>query len=251
MKYRYLGVSALVLSAALTMPVASAQEVSYSASVDAVGEYVFRGFGLGAESIQVGVEAAIGDFTVGAWASTGFGNESIINADEIDLYASYGFALSESVSASVGATLYHYPQAGDLFDIGTDPGDASTFEIFGGLEFDAPLAPAVALYYDTTLETFTLEGGISGSNPTGEKSSFDWGLTAGHVDPDGGQEYQYLTASASLGYAFTDNVSGYVGVNGSLASEDNFLDYEDAVNSATFNFDSNTLWWGAGLSFGF
>jgi len=62
-----------------------------------------------------------------------------------------------------------------------------------------------------------------------EKTSLDLGLTVGLVAADGGGDYEYGTASASLGYGFTDDVSAYVGANYSLSSIDslNFRRFED------------------------
>jgi len=65
--------------------------------------------------------------TLAAWASTGFGDTSIAAGDEIDLYASYNFGLSDTVSLDAGVTYYHYPQGGSLsdkssFDLGATVG---------------------------------------------------------------------------------------------------------------------------------
>ncbi|WP_017932407.1 TorF family putative porin [Robiginitomaculum antarcticum] len=242
-------VSLIAAAFALAAP-ASAQDVSWTASIDFNSEYVFRGFGLGAESIQPGIEASIGGFTFGAWASTGIGEESIINADEIDLYGGYAFDLSPTTSLDIGATLYHYPQAGDVFDIGRN--DASTFELYAGLGFAVPLDPSVYVYYDTSLETLTAEGAVSYSFPTGPSTSIDLSGALGAVEPDQGDGYQYGTIGAALSYAVTDNASLYASLNGSVASEDNFLDYEDFLaNPLTAQFDSNTVWYGFGVSSSF
>lgn len=142
--------------AAFAPMVAQAQDISVSTSVDLVSEYVFRGTSLAEAAVQPGVEVAVGDFTAGAWFSTGFGETSIAAGDEVDLYASYSLALIDGVSTDIGITYYHYPQGGGLFE--TDNGNAGSYEIFGSLGFDTVLAPSVTAYYDFTLENFTLEG---------------------------------------------------------------------------------------------
>ena len=247
MKKLLLG-SATLLAAA-TAPMASqAQDVSVSTSIDFVSDYVFRGVSLAETAIQPGVEVAVGDFTVGAWYSTGFGEASILALDELDLYASYGFALSDTISASVGATYYHYPQGGSLFE--TEGGGAGTYEVSAGLSFDTMLAPSVTGYYDFTLDAFTVEGGVEHSLATGDNTSLDLGLTAGLVTGDLG-DWEYGTASAALGYAFTDAVSSYVGVNYTLSSSDDEglgLGYIDALNG---NGNSDLFWAGVGVAAGF
>lgn len=252
MKLKALTTVSLIAAAFAMAAPANAQDVSWTASIDFNSEYVFRGFGLGAESIQPGIEASVGGFTFGAWASTGVGEESVINADEIDLYGGYAWDLSPTTSIDIGATLYHYPQAGNVFDIGTGAGDASTFELYAGLGFAVTLDPSVYLYYDTTLETLTAEGSVGYSFATGPQTSIDVSGTLGAVEPDQGDGYQYGTVGVAFSYAVTDNASLYAGLNGSVASEDNFLDYEDFLsNPAGNNLDSNTVWYGLGVSSSF
>ena len=107
------------------------EDISVSVSTDYVTEYVFRGVTLAGEAFQPGVEISVGNFTAGVWASVAVGGESVFFGDEIDIYAGYAFDVSETVSADVGVTLYHYPQAGGLFDIGAN--DAGTLEVYSSL----------------------------------------------------------------------------------------------------------------------
>ena len=244
-----LPLATLVFSATATAQDESG--LSVSVSVDYVTEYVFRGTTLAGNAFQPGAEIAFGDFTAGVWASIASGEESNAFADEIDFYANYGFALSENISADVGATLYHYPQSGGVLDIGAN--DASTLEIFGGLGFDAPLAPSITAYYDFTLKTFTLTGGAEHSFPLGEKTSFDIGANAGFVTTDGPGDYQFGTLSGALAYGFDDNTSVYIGLNGGLSSQNTFADTNfDLTNPATISAPSkSSVWFGVGISSGF
>jgi len=244
MKKLLLGSAALLAASAAPMA-AQAGDISVSTSIDYVSDYVFRGVSLADSAIQPGVEVAVGDFTVGAWFSTGVGETSILAGDEVDLYASYGFALSDLISASVGGTYYHYPQGGGLFS--TNGGASGTYEVNAGLAFDTVLAPSVTAYYDFTLEAFTLEGGVGHSFPAGDKSSVDLGATVGLVDGDG-FSYEYGSASASLGYAFTDAVSTYVGGNFVVSSEDT-LDFRDIVLGD--GGKGSLFWAGVGVAAGF
>jgi len=222
---------AALMSTAAFAPTAFAQDVSVSTSIDYVTEYVFRGVSLEDNAIQPGVEVSVGDFTMGAWASTGLGENSLADTDEIDFYVGYGLSLSDTVSASLGATLYHYPDGGD------------TVEFSAGLGFDTIFAPSVTAFYDIDLEAFTLEGGLGHSIPLAEKTSFDLGLTAGYVAVSGGDS-QYGQASASLGYAFTDDVSTYIAANYVLSSADT-LGFTDATKK------DNLFFAGVGIAAGF
>ena len=249
-------VSLFTVTMAIAAPASAQDAIEWSATIDAVTEYNFRGVGLGSESLQAGVEGSAGGFTFGVWANTGLGEESVLNADEIDLYAGYSFDISETVSADFGATLYHYPQLGELFDVGTDAGDASTLELYGGLGFAMTLDPSVYLYYDTTLETWTAEGSAGYSWATGENTSFDLSGTIGTVEPDQGDGYSYGILGASYNYAFNDATSVYASLNGSVSSEDTFVNFTDALKvlngtASEVGVDSSTVWVGVGLSTGF
>lgn len=243
MRKLLLGTASLMI--AVTAPMAAqAQDVSVSTSIDLVSDYVFRGVSLADTAIQPGVEVAVGDFTVGAWFSTGFGETSILAGDEVDLYASYSFALSDTISTDVGVTYYHYPQGGSLFS--TNDGGSGTYEVFASVGFDTTLSPSATVYYDLTLEALTLEGGIGHSIATGDKTSLDLGANVGLVDGDG-FSYEYGSASASVGYAFTDAVSTYVGVNYALSSEDT-LDFKKILQGGG---ESDLFWAGVGVAAGF
>lgn len=239
-----------ILTTALVLGAAPAQagDISVSTSIDYVTDYVFRGVSLAESAIQPGVEIASGDFYAGAWASTGIGDTSILAGDELDLYAGYGFALSDALSADVGVTYYHYPQGGSLFE--TDDGGAGTYEVYGGLSLDTTLSPSVTAYYDLTLEAFTLEGGLGHSLPVADKTSLDLGLSAGLVSADGPGDYEYGLISAAMSHAFTDDVSAYIGANFALSSEDTLIGNPD-ISTLDFDLQDSKLFFGAGVSAGF
>ena len=240
---------ALLLGSASTA--FAGEDISVSVSTDYVSEYVFRGVTLAGEAFQPGAEISVGNFSAGVWASLASGEESVFFGDEIDIYAGYGFDLSDSISASAGVTLYHYPQLGGLFDIGAN--EAGTLEVNAGLGFDAPLSPAITAYYDFTLKAFTLEGGAEYSLPLAEKTSFDLAASAGLVTVDGGGDYQYGSASAALSYAFTDTTAAYIGANAGVSSEDTFSDTSfDPLDVTSIDAPKgSSLWFGIGVSSGF
>jgi len=227
-------------------------DVSVSASTDYVSEYVFRGVSFASTAVQPGVEVGLGGFSAGVWASAGLGGSSANASDEIDVYAGYGWNVTEKLSASVGATIFHFPDSGGLFNFDSEE-LGSTFEVYGGVAYDTLLAPAFTAYYDFTLDAFTLEGSVSHSFPVANKTSFDLGVTGGLVlASDGGvddgtdndSDYSWATGSASLGYAYTDSTSFYVGANYTVNSDDS-LDFNDTTS------DDTLFWVGTGFSTGF
>ena len=226
-------------------------DLSVSVTTDYTSKYVFRGVALAGGAFQPGAEVSTGNFTAGVWASVASGEESVFFSDEVDFYAGYSFALSGAISADVGATLYHYPQAGGVFDIGAN--DAGTVEVYGSLGFDAPLAPSVTAYYDISLEAFTLEGGAEYSVPVADKTSFDVSGAAGLVSANGGGDYQYGSVTGALSYGFTDTTSAYVSVNGGLSSQDTFFDTNfNSRDLTTISAPkSSGVWFAVGLSSGF
>lgn len=239
-----LGASCAVLTA-LSAPVAAhAGDVDWSLSADVVSDYVFRGVSLADTAIQTGVEAAVGDFYAGAWFSTGVGDTSIIAGDEVDFYAGYGLTLSDTLSADVGVTYYHYPQGGGLFS--TNGGGSGTYEVYGGLALDTAFAPSAYAYYDFTLKAFTVEGSVGHSIAASDAVAVDVGLSVGLVDGDG-FSYEYATASASVSKSLSDSASMYVGANYSLNSED-ALNYSKIIMGDP---QGDLLWFGAGVSTSF
>ncbi|WP_427453126.1 TorF family putative porin [Litorimonas sp. WD9-15] len=239
--------AAALLAATTFAPTAFAQDsdVSVATGFDFVSQYVFRGASLADDAIQPYAEVSVGNFTVGGWFSTAIGDDSAVAGDEFDLYAGYSVPLEGSISLDLGATYYHYPQGGDFF--GTDNGGTGSYEVSASVGFgDVPLEPSVSVYYDLTLEAFTLEGGVGHSVPVGDAQSFDLGLTVGLVDGDG-FSYEWATASAALSHAFTDDVSVYAGANFALNSED-VLDFNGIINGEP---EGSLFWLGTGISAGF
>lgn len=239
--------TALICASAVSTA-AHAGDISVSVSTDYVSEYVFRGVSFANTAVQPGISVSKGGFTLGAWASVGIGESSALAGDEIDIYGSYSWNLSDLVSANVGATIYHFPQSeGGLF--GFDATDlSSTFEASGGLSFNTVLSPSVNGYYDFTLDAFTLIGSVSHSVAVANKTSVNLGLTGGFVEAgNGGTDYQWGTGNASLNYGFTSSSSVYVGINYTLNSED-LLDFPTA-NDITPS--DNLFWGGVGFSTSF
>jgi len=207
--------------------IAGAEELSISSTFGWESEYIFRGVQLADEYFSPAIDLSYGDFYAGLWAALPVDSEY---GNEVDFYAGYGFGLSETISADVGFTYYTYPDAGsDFFD-----SDVNTFEIYGGLSFEAAFSPAIYVFYDLDLEVFTIEASGGHSVEVGEQGSVDLSLFLGYVAPNEGSDYAYYGAGAAYSYAFTDSASFSIGVNWQGADETYmFSDKDNKFSLAT------------------
>ena len=209
-------IAGLVAGASL----ATAQELSISSTFAWESDYIFRGERLADEYFAPAVDVSYGDFYAGVWAALPVenGKENGDDLTEVDFYAGYGFGLSETVSADVGFTWYTYPDSqDDFFD-----SNGTTFEIYGGLSFEAPLSPAAYVFYDFDVEQLTLEASAGHTIELNESAGIDLSAYLGYADRDdtsavgddpNSREWLYYGAGAALTYAFTENASASVGVN--------------------------------------
>lgn len=146
--------AASATSSAQAQAAAAAPAVSFTATGAVVSQYMFRGQRLNGAGFQPTVEMAAGNFTAGVWGNFVLDDKVPDSSDpEIDLYASYTFAMGKDLTIVPGATAYFYPSA---------PTSAgfyrSTFEPSLALNYTVEgikLTPK--LYYDTVLEGATYE----------------------------------------------------------------------------------------------
>jgi len=238
------------------------EDIEVTSTIDTVSEYVFRGISLGENSIQPGTELSVYGFTVGSWYSAGFGDDSAVQNDELDLYAGYQLPLEGALQLGIGGTAYIYPQGNSIND--SSGGTVATYEVnaTAGLE-DVFLSPSVFAAYDFTLDNFTIEGNLShGFDLSREGWSLDASLNVGHVELDQSiqattpdkafDSYQYGTISLTANKVITDSIGFYVSGNFTANTEDNTLNFSIVDNSTTsFNESSKVFWVGSGLSVGF
>ncbi|MBI2496767.1 MAG: hypothetical protein HYV75_02165 [Opitutae bacterium] len=206
MKKIALLIASLVTGASLLAQDPAPAAPSYSVTVDFpyASKYVFRGVQLAEGSFQPSVKLTAGSFYAGLWT-----NQPVTsNIDnEIDLYAGYGFKLSDSWSLDAGATLYYYPE----LDASTGLDD-STFEGYVGVNGTfGSFTVGLYAYNDFTLEAFTLQGTVGYSIPINDKASFNLLGTIGNVSPDAGTDYTYYGLGATLPYKLTGTATLTVG----------------------------------------
>ncbi|MEX0324757.1 MAG: TorF family putative porin [Puniceicoccaceae bacterium] len=222
---------AILAAAVAGTSLVNAQELSISTTVAWESDYVFRGVQLAEEYFAPSIDISYGDFYAGIWAALPV---DAMYGNEVDFYAGYGVGLSETVSADFGFTYYTYPDAGDeFFD------SVNTFEIYGGLSFEAPLSPSVYVFYDFDLEALTIEASGGHSVEISEEGTVDFSAYLGYVDADGFDWY-YYGLGVALTHSFTDNASASVGVNWYGSEEDTM-----------FGGDDNEIAYGVSFSAGF
>jgi uncharacterized protein (TIGR02001 family) len=195
------------LSAQAPAPAPAPAAPSYSVTVDFpyASKYVFRGVQYAEDSFQPSAKLTVGSFYAGLWT-----NQPITsNIDnEIDLYAGYGFKLSDTWSLDVGATYYYYPEADASLG-----GFEHTFEPYAGVTgtFGSFTVGGYA-YYDFDWESWTLQGTVGYSVPISDKATFSLLGTIGNVSPDAGDDYTYYGIGATVPYKLSDTATFTVGV---------------------------------------
>lgn len=240
----------LGLGLSLIPSTASAVDASVTLTADYVTEYVFRGVTLAGEALQPSIEVSFRNLSAGIWSSFAMGEEKDAFADEIDFYITSRWELTDFVSGEIGATLYHFPDSGGLFDVGTEEGDASTAEIYGGLDFDVPLSPTMSGYYDFNLKTVTLESSLTYSLSLIDNLMLEGSVSAGLVEASEGINYQYGKLSAKAYLDVTDNAAFYAGAHYGVSSEDTFLDTSFDLSDPTTLSDptQNSTWYSVGVT---
>ena len=191
---------AAAVATLLTAGAASAQsapEVAWNLGV--VSDYVFRGYSQTLEdpAIQGGVDATIGAFYVGAWASNvDFGDDTDA---EVDLYGGYrgeaaGFAFD------VGAVGYGYVNAPDGADYDYVELKAAASRAIGPATFGA------AVYWSPDFFGLDKEATYVEANAAFAPAD-KWTVSAaiGHQSLDVNDDY--TTWNIGVGYAVTDHVA--------------------------------------------
>ena len=189
--------AAAVLLTAGAASAQSAPEVAWNAAV--ASDYVFRGFSQTNEdpTLQGGVDATIGAFYLGAWASNvDFGDSTDA---EIDIYGGYrgeaaGFAFD------VGVVAYAY--------VGAPAGADYDYVEFKGAASRAigPATIGAVIYWSPDFFGIDEEATYVEANIAFEPAP-QWTVSGavGHQALDVNADY--ATWNAGVAYAFTDNVA--------------------------------------------
>lgn len=175
-KIRKLGLAASLLA------VSSVASADLTANIGYASEYVFRGIPQKTSSASAGLDYESGGFYVGTWAG------DVGDGLEVDLYAGYGFDISESFSLSFGGTGYFY--TGDFDDTYIEANLGAAYEFVsldvavGQYEnFDGPTLDYT--YYALTLEAENgLYGTVAGfaQDFEGEYLELGYGTSLAEID---------------------------------------------------------------------
>ena len=90
-------------------------EISYSANLGFMSDYMYRGIHQSSSSAMGGFDIEYGSFYLGTWFAD-LQEDGWVDGShrgfEYDVYAGFGFDLTDSISASLGYTIYRYTDKG-------------------------------------------------------------------------------------------------------------------------------------------
>jgi hypothetical protein len=218
---RALAASAIGGGALVSAEAASAQGIMFEREVRAavLTDYVFRGVQLGEESFKLVGELRFNGLHGGVALIQPFENDDFSN--ETRAFAGWSPHLEDHGSMldfELGFTWYGHPDAAPGFN------DQSRFEPYAKLFIDAPLMPSISGYYDAELETYTLEGRLTQWIELGGLNGLEFGFDGGLVSPDEADDHAYAQGSIDFVRNFLGGIEGYVGLRGSVSSEDRYFD---------------------------
>lgn len=191
--------AAAAAAALLAAGSASAQDTSVAYNIGVVSDYVFRGFSQTDEdvAIQGGVDATIGSFYVGGWASNvDFGDDTDA---EIDAYGGFrteagGFALD------LGVVGYFYANAPDGADYDYVEFKGAASRAVG------PVTLGAAVYYSPDFfgldETATYAEANAAITPADK-----WTVSGAYGKQWLDVNDDYTTWNVGVAFAFTDHVA--------------------------------------------
>jgi hypothetical protein len=201
-----LSASALGILLAAHAPRAHAQ-TEIGAQLDLFSSYVWRGLSLtnkpvAQPDVWVSFPAGNASITLGSWANIDLGKYddpdddisesgglSAFNLAEYNPYAEVSFGTGKATLTG-GLVAYIYPNDLTETSNGGLNSDLNTWEAYGTVGFDVPLAPEFSVYYDfDKVKGFYFEGAASHSLSLGESHTLDLGALVGFnagqsVDPE-------------------------------------------------------------------
>ena len=90
-------------------------EISYSANLGFMSDYMYRGIHQSSSSAMGGFDIEYGSFYLGTWFAD-LQEDGWVDGShrgfEYDVYAGFGFDVTDSISASLGYTIYRYTDKG-------------------------------------------------------------------------------------------------------------------------------------------
>lgn len=214
-----LACTAFCVATAVQAP-AHAQGIMYEREVRAavMTDYVFRGVHMAEESFKIVGQLRFNGLHGGVALIQPFESNDFSN--ETRVFAGWSPHLEDHgpLDLEFGFNWYAHPSAAPGFP------DDSRFEPYAKLFIDAPLMPSIAGFYDTELETYTLEGRLTQWIELGGLNGLELGFDGGLVSPEEADEHAYAQGSIDFVRNFLNGMEGYVGLRGSVSSEDRYFD---------------------------
>jgi hypothetical protein len=192
----------LLRAAALGILLAASARAAHAqtevgAQLDLFSSYVWRGLSLTNKPVAqpdlwVSFPAGNASITAGGWANIDLGKYddpvddisesgglSAFNLSEFNPYAEVSFGTGKATLTG-GIVGYFYPNDLTEESNGGYNSDINTWEVYGKVGFDVPLAPELSLYYDfDKIKGAYVEGAVSHSVPLGETHTLDLGGVVG------------------------------------------------------------------------
>ncbi len=175
----------------------AAAQTEVGAQLDLFSAYVWRGVTytnkpVAQPDLWISFPAGSASITAGGWANVDLGQYddpaddfsesgglSAFNLAEFNPYAEVGFS-SGKAAFTGGIVGYVYPNDLDGAPIEGLDSESNTWEVYGTVGFDVPLAPELSIYYDIDkVNGAYVEGGVSHSLRLGESHTLDLGGLVG------------------------------------------------------------------------
>ncbi len=226
--------SSLACSALAAAPVLAADGTpTAEVAVDAVSEYVWRGYSLSKDSLVLQPSMTVGwkGFAANLWGNLDTDEDPAINTDasssdfnETDLTLSYDGSYGR-IGYGVGYIYYGLEGAQD------------SQEIYLSLSYDTLLSPTLTYYNEITgIQGWYLNLAVSHALALTDKVGIEFGASVGYLDDEDGYDAwhdgtvsvslpvtvtPFLTVTPSLSYTFALSSEAEANIrNGSLDSDD-------------------------------
>lgn len=245
-------------------------QATVGADLDLFSSYVWRGLSLtnkpvAEPNVYLSFPAGSASITVGGWANIDLGKYddpdddisesgglSAFNLAEFDPYAEISFPAGKA-TLTAGITGYIYPNELDDAPNGGLDSETNTWELYGTVGFDVPLAPTVTVYYDIDkVKGAYIEGSVSHAVPLNETLSLELaglvGLSAGQGFDADDESFNFaddgLThVDFSAGLPFTAGVFSITPVVHLQISADDATKFTSPTNDSDVK-----LWGGVSIS---
>ena len=175
-------------------------EISYSANLGFMSDYMYRGVHQSSSSAMGGFDIEYGNFYIGTWFADLQDDGWVAGSHrgfEYDVYAGFGFDVTDSVSAYLGYTIYRYTDKGpnsfddDYDEVNVGVSFALTDDVSVSLDYsigENTLTDQSEVDYDILITTIEYMGAYF--------SYGDWGISE---DDTGETDAEYM----EIGYSRT------------------------------------------------